>query len=369
MEIHIDSAVLAEAVAWAARVLPARSPMPVLGGLLLEAGDDGRLSVSGLDHEASARVEVDAATEVPGRALVLGRRLLDICKVLPPGRTALTVEDARLSVTSGEVRFGLSLLPLDSYPAAPALPPVLGEVDGAAFAEAVGQVTAAAGRDDSLPVLTGIRLALDGSVMTLAATDRYRYAVRTLEWYQDLGAAPAEPADVVVPARRLAETARSLAGEGRTRIGLDAHSIGFERAGLRTTARLLDGRLPRHDKLFALGEHAVAVTGRTALVEAVKRVAVVAEGDSPVQLAFEGTALHLRAGYEDDVASQRLSATLDGAAALTVAFNPGYLLDALTRFTAEDVRLHLLGPGQRALLTDGADGHHRHLLMSVKPLV
>ncbi|GGY34924.1 DNA polymerase III subunit beta [Streptomyces omiyaensis] len=369
MEIRIDSAVLTEAVEWAARVLPARSPMPVLGGLLLEASQDGRLSVFGLDHEASARVEVEAETVVPGRALVLGRRLLDICKVLPRGRTALAVEDARLSVTSGDVRFGLSLLPLDAHPAAPALPPVLGEVDGAAFAEAVGQVTAAAGRDDSLPVLTGIRLALDGPVMTLAATDRYRYAVRTLEWHPGAGAVPAAGADVVVPARRLAETARSLAGAGRTRIGLDAHSIGFERAGLRTTARLLDGRLPRHDKLFALGDHAVAVTGRAALVEAVKRVAVVAEGDSPVQLAFDGTALRLRAGYEDDVASQRLPAALDGAEALTVAFNPGYLLDALTRFTAEDVRLHLLGPGQRALLTDGPGDHHRHLLMSVKPLV
>lgn len=367
MEIRIDSAVLTDAVAWAARVLPARSPMPVLGGLLLEAGEDGTLSVSGLDHEASARVAVEAETVVAGRALVLGRRLLDICKVLPPGRIALAVEEARLSVGAGDVRFGLSLLPLDSYPAAPALPPVLGEVDGGAFAEAVGQVAAAAGRDDSLPVLTGIRLALDGAVMTLAATDRYRYAVRTLEWHPAPGFA--DPADVVVPARRLAETARSFAGAGRARIGLDAHSVGFEHAGRRTTARLFDGRLPRHDKLFALGDHAVAVTGRAALVEAVKRVAVVAEGDSPVQLAFEGTSLRLRAGYEDDVASQLLPAALDGAGAMTVAFNPGYLLDALTRFTAEEVRLHLLGPGQRALLADGADGSHRHLLMSVKPLV
>ncbi|MFD8012800.1 DNA polymerase III subunit beta [Streptomyces sp. NPDC058955] len=368
MEIHIDSAVLTEAVARAARVLPARSPLPVLGGLLLEAREDGPLSVFGLDHEASARVEAEAETVTPGRVLVLGRRLLDICKVLPHGRTDLAVEGPRLSVSSGDVRFGLSLLPLEAHPAAPALPPVLGEVDGDAFAEAVAQVTAAAGRDDSLPVLTGIRLALDGTEMTLAATDRYRYAVRTLEWHPAPGAA-AKPADVVVPARRLAETARSLVAGGRTRIGLDAHSIGFERAGLRTTTRLLDGRLPRHDKLFALGDHAVAVTGRAALVEAVKRVAVVAEGDSPVQLAFDGTTLRLQAGYEDDVASQRLPAALDGAEAMTVAFNPAYLLDALDRFTAKEVRLHLLGPGQRALLTDGDDGRHRHLLMSVKPLV
>lgn len=367
MEFRIDSAVLTDAVAWAARVLPARSPMPVLGGLLLEAAE-GALRVSGLDHEASARVEVEADTAVEGRALVLGRRLLDICKVLPKGPAELAVEGARLSVTSGDARFGLSLLPLDDYPAAPALPEVRGLVDGDAFAAAVGQVAVAAGRDDSLPVLTGIRLALDGATMTLAATDRYRYAVRTLEWQPEAGA-PAEGADVVVPARRLTEIARSLAGTGPARLALDSGSLGFESAGTRSTTRLLDGRLPRHDKLFALGEHSLAITGRAPLTEAVKRVAVVAEGDSPVQLAFSPTGLHLQAGYEDDVASQRLPATLTGAESLTVAFNPGYLLDALGSLASPEVHFHLLGPGQRALLTDGPEATHRHLLMSVKPLV
>ncbi|MGW6416495.1 DNA polymerase III subunit beta [Streptomyces sp. NPDC055055] len=367
MEFRIDSAALTEAVTWAARVLPTRSPLPVLGGLLLEAAD-GRLRVSGLDHEASARVEVEADTAVPGRALVLGRRLVDICKVLPRGHAELAVEGARLSVTSGDARFGLSLLPLADYPAAPALPEVRGLVDGDAFAAAVGQVAVAAGRDDSLPVLTGIRLALDGDTMTLAATDRYRYAVRTLEWKPGAGGA-GEGADVVVPARRLTEIARSLAGAGPARLALDAGSLGFESAGTRATTRLLDGRLPRHDKLFALGDHALAVTGLSPLTEAVRRVAVVAEGDSPVQLAFSSSGLHLRAGYEDDVASQRLPATLAGAESMTVAFNPGYLLDALGSLDTPEVRFHLLGPGQRALLTDGPDGAHRHLLMSVKPLI
>ncbi|MFD7320228.1 DNA polymerase III subunit beta [Streptomyces sp. NPDC059875] len=378
MEFRIDSSVLTEAVAWAARVLPARSPVPVLGGLLLEASD-GLLRVSGLDYEASARIEVEADTAREGRALVLGRRLLDICKVLPRGVVECAVEGARLSVTGGEARFGLSLLPLDDYPAQPGLPAFRGVVDAEAFAEAVGQVAVAAGRDDSLPVLTGIRLALDGTTMTLAATDRYRYAVRTLEWKPEGAdgdvaadggiAADGEGADVVVPARRLTEIARSLTSTGPVRLALDGGSIGFESEGTRTTTRLLDGRLPRHDKLFSLGEHAVAVTDRAPLLEAVKRVAVVAEGDSPVQLAFAGDTVQLQAGYEDDVASQRLPALLEGAESMAVAFNPGYLLDALGSFGTDSVRFHLLGPGQRALITDRPGGVHQHLLMSVKPLV
>ncbi|MFC8729923.1 DNA polymerase III subunit beta [Streptomyces bacillaris] len=379
MEFRIERSALAEAVAWAARVLPVRSPVPVLGGLLLDA-EGGRLRVSGLDYEASARIDVEA-TEIlrPGKVLVMGRRLLDICKVLPEGAVECAVEGSRFTVSGDGARFGLSVLPLDDYPALPPLPRVRGAVEAAEFAAAVADVAVAAGRDDTLPALTGIRLGLDAATgtMTLAATDRYRFAVRTLPWKAveaDTGAG--EGADVLVSARRLTEIARSLGRSGLVSVALGAGSAGFEHAGMRTTVRLLDGRLPRHDKLFAMEDPAVAVVDRARLVEAVKRVSVVADGDGPVQLAFsaDDDSVHLQAGYEDDVASQRLPATLEGAREMTVAFNPAYLADALASFDEPSLRLLMMGAGQRAMITgEGEPGRdvspprHRHLLMSVKP--
>ncbi|MFI8814184.1 MULTISPECIES: DNA polymerase III subunit beta [unclassified Streptomyces] len=366
MEFRIERGALTDAVAWAARVLPTRSPVPVLGGLLLET-DGGRLRVSGLDYEASACIGVEAETVRPGKVLVMGRRLLDICKVLPEGAVECAVEGSRFTVSGDGARFGLSVLPLDDYPALPPLPEVRGAVDATEFAAAVAHVTVAAGRDDTLPTLTGIRLGLDGTTMTLAATDRYRFAVRTLPWK---AAGPDTSADVVVSARRLTEIARSLGRSGLVSVALDTGSVGFEHAGMRTTVRLLDGRLPRHDKLFAMPDPAVAVVDRARLVEAVKRVSVVADGDSPLQMTFsaDDNSVLLQAGYEDDVASQRLPATLEGSEGMTVAFNPSYLMDALSSFEEPVIRLLLLGPGQRAMITDetGTEAH-RHLLMSVKP--
>ncbi|MFD8058551.1 DNA polymerase III subunit beta [Streptomyces cyaneofuscatus] len=370
MEFRIERSALAEAVSWAARVLPVRSPVPVLGGLLLDT-EGGRLRVSGLDYEASARIDVEAAEVLrPGKVLVMGRRLLDICKVLPDGPVECAVEGSRFTVSGDGARFGLSVLPLDDYPALPSLPQVRGAVEAAEFAAAVADVAVAAGRDDTLPALTGIRLGLDAEAgtMTLAATDRYRFAVRTLPWKAaDAGGGSA---DVLVSARRLTEIARSLRRSGLVSVALDAGSAGFEHAGTRTTVRLLDGRLPRHDKLFAMESPAVAVVDRARLVEAVKRVSVVADGDSPVQMAFSAAdnSVHLQAGYEDDVASQRLPATLEGAREMTVAFNPGYLADALASFDEPSLRLLMMGAGQRAMVTGeaGSDAH-RHLLMSVKP--
>ncbi|CAM5435950.1 DNA polymerase III subunit beta [Streptomyces spiroverticillatus] len=381
MEFRIERGVLVEAVAAAARSLPARSPVPVLGGLLLTAGE-GLLRISGFDYEVAATVEVPAETVTPGQVLVLGRRLLDVCKVLPEAPVSCGLEGARFTVEGGGTRFGLSTLPRDEYPALPKLPEPRGVVDAGAFAEAVAQVVIAAGRDESLPVLTGMGLRLDGGTMTLTASDRYRYAVRTLEWKPEAGEPEgSDVVEVVVPGRRLTEIARSLSKSGLVRVGLSGPGgpgsglISFEGAGMHTTVRLLEGRLPRYEKLFALPDPAVAVVPRGRLADAVRRVAVVAEPNSPVRLDFSarGSVL-LQAGYEDDVAAQEVPATLTGAEDLAVAFNPAYLGEALTSFTAPQVRFELLGPGQRALLSgireadDAGPADHRHLLMSVRQL-
>ncbi|OIK27097.1 DNA polymerase III subunit beta [Streptomyces malaysiense] len=375
MEFRIARGELAEAVGRAAKGLPTRTPVPVLGGLLLTASD-GRLTVSGSDFETTARVETEAEVGAAGRVLVLGRRLLDICRVAPEGPVSCALEGTRFTVEAGGTRFGLSTLPYEEYPALPAAPAEYGTVDAEAFAAAVGQAAVAAGRDDTLPVLTGVQLRLDGEEMTLSASDRYRYAVRRLGWKPGAGAA-GEPVEMLLPARRLLETARGLARCGSVRVLLDpgaegAGVVGFEGGGARTLLRRLEGRLPGYGKLFEMAGASVAEVNTAALTEAVRRVAVVAEANSPVRLDFaaaEGELL-VRAGYGDDVAAQRLPALLRGAEEVTVAFNPVYLLDALNSFEGSGLRIELLGAGQRALLGDsGATADYKHLLIAVKQLV
>ncbi|WP_425247666.1 DNA polymerase III subunit beta [Streptomyces sp. NEAU-NA10] len=374
MEFRVDRGDLVEAVAWAARALPARTPVPVLGGLLLEVSA-GRLSVSGFDFETAARIETDAEVTADGRVLVLGRRLLDICKVLPDGPVSCAVDGSRFTVEAGGTSFGLSTLPREEYPTPPAPPEAYGTVDAAAFATAVAQVAVAAGRDDTLPVLTGVQLRLTGDEMTLSASDRYRFAVRRLEWKPQTAAETGEDVVSLLPARRLLDVARSLARCATVRIGLDhgpggGGPVGFEGGRMRSVVRQLDGRLPGYGKLFDMTGASVAEVECEALTEAVRRVAVVAEANSPVRLDFSADSVLLRAGYGDDVAAQRLPAVLSGAEEVTVAFNPAYLLDALASFEATGLRLELLGTGQRALLgAADAPEAHRHLLMSVKQLV
>ncbi|HEU4911973.1 MAG TPA: DNA polymerase III subunit beta, partial [Actinomycetes bacterium] len=300
MKFRVERDVLAEAVAWAARSLPARPPVPVLAGLMLDASADngGRLVLSSFDYEVSARVEVAADISEPGTALVSGRLLADISRSLPARPVEITTDAAKVVVTCGSSRFTLLTLPVEDYPALPEMPGASGSLRGDAFAAAVAQVSVAAGRDDTLPVLTGVRLEIEAEKITMAATDRYRLAVRDLPWTPEQSGLSAV---ALVPARTLSETAKALASADKVTVALASAGtgdglVGFEGAGRRTTTRLLDGEFPKYRSLLPAESASVATVETAGLIESVRRVALVAERNTPIRLAFAAGEVTLEAG-------------------------------------------------------------------------
>ena len=173
MKFRVDRDVLADAVAWAARSLPVRPSVPVLSGLLIDASDDG-LVLSTFDYETSARATLSAEVSDEGRALVSGRLLSDICRSLPAKPVEMVLDGSRVSLTCGSARFSLQTMPVEDYPALPDMPAATGTVSSDVFAHAVQQAVTAAGRDDMLPVLTGVRIEISGSSISMLATDRFR---------------------------------------------------------------------------------------------------------------------------------------------------------------------------------------------------
>lgn len=375
MKFRVERDVLAEAVAWAARSLPARPPVPVLAGLLLTA-EEGRLSLSGFDYEVSARVETEAETEEAGTVLVSGRLLADISRSLPNRPVEISTDGVRVTVVCGSSRFTLPTLPVDEYPALPQMPTATGTVSGEVFASAVAQVAVAAGRDDTLPVLTGVRVEIEDDRITLAATDRYRFAVRELLWKPEQ---PGLSAVALVPAKTLLDTAKSLNSGDVVSIALASGKdgggeglIGFEGAGRRTTTRLLEGEFPKFRSLFPTEFSAVATIVTAPFVEAVKRVSLVAERNTPVRLSFEQGVLTLEAGSGDDAqATERIDADLEGDD-ISIAFNPAYLLEGLSAIDAPVAQLSFTTSTKPALLSGRpsvdaeADEAYKYLIMPVR---
>jgi DNA polymerase-3 subunit beta len=372
MKIRVERDTFADAVAWAARILPQKTQLPVLAGLRLEADANGALHLSGFDYEVSAEAELDVMVAEAGAVLVPGRLLADITRSLPGQPIDLATDGTRVQLSCGSSRFTLPTLPLDEYPSLPAMPEVSGTLGSDAFAAAVGSVAIAAGRDDTLPVLTGIRVEIDGEDVTLAATDRYRLAVRTLRWQ------PVDPslqATALVPARTIAEAAKSLTSGAEVTLALATTGTGEGMLGLagtarRTTTRLLDGEFPKYRSLLPDSASATAHLDTAVLTEAVRRVSLVATRTSPVRLSFSPDGVVLEAGGLDEAeAAESLPASFDGDP-LTIAFNPTYLLDGLGAIDSDEARLSFTGSTKPAVLTGkaGAEGagDYRYLLMPVR---
>jgi len=369
VKIRVERDSLADAVAWSARTLPNRPSLPVLAGLVVEAAGDA-VSLSGFDYEVSTRATLDADVETAGTMLVSGRLLSDIARSLPAQPVVMSLEGNRATITCGRTSFTLPTLPLEDYPALPAMPESSGAVDAGIFGHAVTQVAIAAGRDDTLPTLTGIRVEVDGSSIVLAATDRYRLAVREIEWSPTDSKVHAE---LLVPAKTLADTAKSLSGGSNVSLSLPPEGerlMGFEGDKRRTTTRLLDGEFPKYRSLLPNESSTHATVDTASLIEAVKRVALVAERNTPVRLTFAHSELALRAGAGDDAqAEESLEASIEGDD-IEIAFNPGYLLDGLAAINAPQAQFAFTQATRPAVIVGVTDNApipaYQYLLMPVR---
>jgi DNA polymerase-3 subunit beta len=383
MKFRVAREVLAEAVAWTARSLPARPSVPVLAGILLEV-EGNQLSVSGFDYEVSARAEVDVHATEGGRVLVPGRLLAEITRALPPHPVEITADGPRLAISCSNARFTLPTLPVEDYPSLPSMPSSAGLVDSDVFAEAVAQVAIAAGRDDTLPMLTGVRLEIEDDLITLAATDRYRLAVREFAWRPETAGVSAA---VLVPARTLADAAKTLASSPEIVLSLSSGSSGAGILGLsgkdrRTTTRLLDAEFVKYRAIMPSESNSHATLPVGLFTDAAKRVALVAERGTPLRCEFTPGQVTLRAGGTDEEgqAEERCDVDFDGEP-LTIGFNPTFLLDGLAAVHTDQARMDFTSPLKPAVLSgvdepatdDGQPaapaqrpGSYRYLIMPVR---
>jgi DNA polymerase III subunit beta len=384
MRIRLERDVLAEAVQWAARSLPTRPSVPILAGLLLRADADG-VTLSSFDYETSAQITVKADVGDTGEVLVSGRLLAEISRSLPAKPVDLNAEGTRLELTCGSARFTLQTLPVADYPSLPSMPAATGTVASDVFAAAVAQVVVAAGRDELLPVFTGVRVEIEGETISLLATDRYRMALRELTWNPSSTQASAT---ALVPAKVLSDTARSMTsgdqvilslassgGSGDGIIGFEGHGAAGER---QTTTRLLDGEFPKVRHIMNT-QPLMNVRLTTAdVIAAARRVALVAERNTSLRMIIGDGTITLEAATGDQAqASEAIEATIDqpegGDQPVTAAgFNPTYLLDALGAFDTPYVNFAFTAPSKPCQLTGLAelDGEpstdYRHVIMLMR---
>lgn len=372
MKFRIERDVLADVVTWVSRTLPSRVPFPALAGVLVQAGTD-TVSFTTTTQDTWSHNTADAVVGEPGTALISGKLLVEIARSLPAQPVSFALQSSgRVEVTCGAAAFLLPTLPDDEYPPLPALPDAVGELDAALFAAAVSQVAvASASPDERNHAYSGIHMEIepDGH-LTLAATDRYRLAVRDLPWTpQTIDRTIA----VTVPGKELVDAAKAFADSGQVSIHLGDSdtSLSLSARNRRTGLRLMDAaKFPKFRSMLPTNFVSQPEIEVSALREAIKRVSLVLHQDNAVRLVFSPDEVVLKAGTGDEAtATETIECTLHGEG-LDVAFNPRFLADGLAGLSETTARLSLQSTEKAAVLTgidpDGGSEVFRYLLMPVR---
>ncbi len=373
MKFTIEQSKLVDVVNWVSRSLSSRPIQTALLGIVIDA-EGSKVTLSGSDLETASRATTDADIATPGKVLVPGKLLADISRSLPNKPVTIQLDGTRVLVNAGSAKFTLPVLPINEYPNLPEMPEALGVIDADLFNEAVAQVATAAGKDDSLPSLTGVHVEVNGENITMAATDRYRLAVRELTF------SPARPnteAVALIRARTLHDAAKTLATSKNVNIALapaasNDRLAGFQSETKSTTTRLLDGTFPPYRHLLPQESLTTTVIEVAPFLDAVRRVALVTDKTIPLKLTFNGNSVTLEAGGGDEAQANEVFEINKTGEDLSIAFNPNYLLDGLHAINAPFAQISFNTASKAAIIMGKksadapATDNFKYLLMPTK---
>ena len=373
MKFTIEQSKLVDVVNWVSRSLSSRPIQTALLGIVIDA-EGNKVTLSGSDLETASRATTDADIATSGKVLVPGKLLADISRSLPNKPVTIQLDGTRVLVNAGSAKFTLPVLPINEYPNLPEMPEALGVIDADLFNEAVAQVATAAGKDDSLPSLTGVHVEVNGENITMAATDRYRLAVRELTF------SPARPnteAVALIRARTLHDAAKTLATAKNVNIALapaasNDRLAGFQSETKSTTTRLLDGTFPPYRHLLPQESLTTTVIEVAPFLDAVRRVALVTDKTIPLKLTFTGNSVTLEAGGGDEAQANEVFEINKTGEDLSIAFNPNYLLDGLHAISAPFAQISFNTASKAAIIMGKksadapATDNFKYLLMPTK---
>jgi DNA polymerase-3 subunit beta len=361
VKFRCDRDALSEALQTVQRGVSSRPGIPALTGVLIEAVEGSPLVLTTTDLEVSARLSVDVQVSEPGVVLVPARLLGDTVKSLSDAPVEFETDQSQARIRCAAYEGTLRLLPADDFPGLQEPSGTRISVDAAPFADAALQVARAASRDDARPVLTGVLIEVSREGVVMVATDSYRLAVR------DLVATADGEAKAIVPERALTEAGRAATAEEKVPIEafVDESQVAFRIGNLTLTSRLIEGEFPNYRQLLPDSQESRLTVSRQQLLDAVRRVGLMARDTTPVRMEFNALGVRLSSSSPDlGQAVETVEARYEGED-LTVAFNPQYLADGLTAAHGESVRLDVrdgLKPG----IVRGESDDFTYLVMPVR---
>jgi len=364
MKLNIARSALLEALNVVSKGMSARSTLPILSGIYMQASE-GKLLLQATDLEVSVRHSAPALIEQEGRIVVPGKLLSDIVRSLPEAAVTLELDKEIVSVRCQQSAFTIKTLNPDDFPKFPELSIEKSvSLPADTLASMVRKVARAVSRDETRAILTGVLFVLEGPAVRLVATDSYRLAMvdRLLE----------EPAgadiEAVIPGRALDEATKLAASGGAVVMGVSQNQIVFEFGETTFVTRRVEGTFPNYKQLIPKEAETTVEVSTEEFLSAVKRVSLMALHNTPlkISIASQDQTLSLSANTQDvGDASEDLMVKVEGKD-VEIAFNHAFLVDGLSAIPAETTRVEVQSSLKPGLLKSSGEEEFLYLLMPVR---
>lgn len=347
MQFTITRQNLHQALTAVAATIPARTTLPVLSNVLIEAEEEG-IRVSGTDLDVGVRVGVPATVSEPGSTTAPGKKLQQIARELPDEPVEVHCVRDEFSMACGRSHFRLNALPASDFPALPQIPFEGGwHAPGGDLLSLIRHASYAVSTEESRPVLNGVLWELRDREMRMVATNGHRLVRMTI---------PAGPSveittQLVVPPVAFGHVQRIFGPEDEIRVAKAGNQLGFASPSAEVYTRLIEGTFPNYEQVIPKDNEHVAVIDRSALASAIRRVAALASAETGrVRLGFEPDRLEVHVVTPDLGEARDEIEVGYGGPPMTIGFNARYILEVLRYIDSEELRMSFKDPERAAVL-------------------
>jgi DNA polymerase III subunit beta len=364
MKLKITRDNLQQGLAAVGASIPTRTTLPVLSNILIEVGPDS-IAMFGTDLDIAVSVTVPAEVDEEGAVTVPAKKLQELARELPEHPVRITTKGDRLELTCGRASFKLNGMPRDEFPTFPSVDfSKSWKVQGKVLHELIHQTSFAVSTEESRPILNGVLWQLADDEMRMVATNGHRLARIKVP-------APghgAPKADLIVPPKALAQVQRLFSADDEIEVARSENHIGFRKDGTQVFTRLIEGPYPNYEQVIPRDNDKFAIADRNQLVQALRRMAVVASDQTHrVRLGFTTNTVRFSVETPDlGEAHEDLEVEYSGEP-IDIGFNASYLLEVLRYMPTEEVKITFKAPERAATIEPSGDNVADYLCL-VMPL-
>ena len=366
MQLTISKKSFLRGLARTHAVADRKSSMPILSNVLISTEGPSTMRLAATDLYLGISATAEAEVKKGGVVAVSARTLFDIVKNLPEGDVTLTVTDGSATeIRCGKVRYKIPGMPGEDFPPLPNPGKTkFAELDAELVGELIAHTQYSMSSDDTRPHLSGALFEGDGKIARMVTTDGHRLskAEAKLDAEGMLNFTMLVPNKGITELKRLIEDAKTDRAKDddkppRIAIATAGPHAFFRREGIMLSVKLADEQFPPYSKVIPQTQNRRVIMPRPALVEALKRIALVASDKSGgVRLGIEPGILRITSENPDvGEGSEELDVDFAGEA-LSIGFNARYLLDVLGALNSDNVALELSGELDPGVVRPAADG-------------